>query len=214
MFHRRRFHRSLAAAAAGAAIVDGAGFSAMATATPITAAANCSSGYVALTFDDGPTSSSQSLVNALTSAGARATFFIWGNRISQYSSMLKAEANAGMWLGNHTWSHPNMTSLSSTQMASDITHTQNAIKSTAGVTPVVFRPPYGSTNSTLKSVESQNGLTEVLWTVDSQDWNGAYTAQIVSAAGNLQAGGIMLMHDGYSNTVNAVSQIVSNLNSR
>lgn len=63
-------------------------------------------------------------------------------------------------------------------------------------------------------MQAQLGLTEVLWSVDSQDWNGASTAQIVQAAGTLGNGGVILMHDGYQTTINAIPQIVANLTSR
>ncbi len=63
-------------------------------------------------------------------------------------------------------------------------------------------------------MEQQLGLTEVLWDVDSQDWNGASTAQIVQAAGRLQNGQVILMHDQYATTLNAIPQIAANLRSR
>ncbi len=174
-----------AAAAALSAVVAG----------PSTAAAACSNGYVALTFDDGPTGNTSTLLNALTSAGARATFFNTGANAQNNPSLVAAEKNAGMWIGNHSWSHPHMTQLSATQMASEISRTQQAIQQATGTAPVLFRPPYGETSATLKSVEAQYGLTEVIWSVDSQDWNGASTSQIVQAAGTLQSGGVILMHD-------------------
>ena len=88
-----------------------------------------------------------------------------------------------------------MTTLNSSQMTSQITMTQQAIQAATGITPTLFRPPYGETNATLKSILSQNGLTEELWNADSQDWNGATTAQIVARAGTLQNGDVFLMHD-------------------
>jgi len=195
----------LAAAALGVATVS--------VSSPA-AAADCSNGYVALTFDDGPTSNTNTLLNALRSAGVRATFFNIGTNARNNPSLVAAEKNAGMWIGNHSWTHPHMTQLSSSQMASEISQTQQAISQAGGGTPTLFRPPYGETNGTLKSVEAQYGLTEVIWSVDSQDWNGASTSQIVQAAGTLQNGGVILMHDGYSTTNAAVPQIVSNLSSR
>jgi peptidoglycan/xylan/chitin deacetylase (PgdA/CDA1 family) len=172
-------------------------------------------GYVALTFDDGPNSgTTTSLLNALTANGLRATMFNTGQRAAANPSLVRAQVSAGMWVANHSYSHPHMTQLSAAQMAQEISSTQQAIQQAGGGTPVLFRPPYGETNATLRSVEAQYGLTEVLWSVDSQDWNGASTAQIVSAANNLQNGGVMLMHDAYQNTINAIPQIASNLRSR
>ncbi|MCD0447329.1 polysaccharide deacetylase family protein [Glycomyces sp. A-F 0318] len=177
-------------------------------------AQNCN-GYVALTYDDGPNpGTTSSLLNALTSNGLRATMFNTGQRVSSNPSLARAQVDAGMWVANHSWSHPHMTQLSSSQMAQEISSTQQAIQQATGVTPNLFRPPYGETNATLKSVEAQYGLTEVIWSVDSQDWNGASTAQIVQAARSLQNGGVILMHDAYQNTINAVPQIAADLRSR
>ncbi len=176
---------------------------------------NCRSGYVGLTFDDGPIAgNTPALLNALRSAGARATFFNVGNKVGPNAALARSQKDAGMWVGNHSWTHPHLTQMTQAQMTSELSQTQQAIQQAIGETPKLFRPPYGETNATLRSVEQQLGLTEVLWSVDSQDWNGASTAQIVQAASTLQNGGVMLMHDGYQTTVNAIPQIVANLTSR
>jgi peptidoglycan/xylan/chitin deacetylase (PgdA/CDA1 family) len=183
------------------------------TAAPA-AAATCGSGYVALTYDDGPTGSTGTLLNALRARGVRATFFDIGSRVQGNPAAVRSVRDAGMWVHDHSWSHPHMTQLSAAQMRSELTMTQQALQQAAGLTPRIFRPPFGETNSMLQSVASQLGLSVVTWTVDSQDWNGASTAQIVQAAGTLQPGGVILMHDGIQNTINAVPQIVANLGSR
>ena len=94
-----------------------------------------------------------------------------------------------MWVGNHSWNHPHMTSMSQAQMQSDLSRTSSAIQSATGGRPRLFRPPYGETNSTLQSVESSLGLRQVIWDVDSQDWNGASVSQIVANASRLQRPG-------------------------
>ncbi|MEV4757777.1 polysaccharide deacetylase family protein [Micromonospora sp. NPDC049559] len=211
----RRARRTGAALAACAAITMGAAATLAATAAPSSAAADCSAGYVALTYDDGPnTGTTNSLLNALRSAGVRATFFNIGQRAQQNPSLVRAQQSAGMWIGNHSWTHPHLTQLSQAQMSSELSQTQQAIQQITGTAPRLFRPPYGETNATLRAVESQLGLTEVIWSVDSQDWNGASTSQIVQAASTLQPGGVILMHDGYQTTINAIPQIVANLASR
>ncbi|MFI7450137.1 polysaccharide deacetylase family protein [Nonomuraea sp. NPDC049714] len=179
------------------------------------AAADCSAGYVGLTFDDGPNGgNTANLLNALTSNGLRATMFNTGQNAQNNQSLVRAQRDAGMWIGNHSWSHPHLTQLSSAQMTSELQRTQQIIQQATGAAPRLFRPPYGETNATLRSVEQQLGLTEVLWDVDSQDWNGAGTAQIVQAAGRLQNGQVILMHDQYATTLNAIPQIATNLRDR
>ena len=171
-------------------------------------AATCN-GYVALTYDDGPSSNTNTLLSTLKSAGARATFFIWGQHAQQNTAGLKAINDAGMWLGNHSWTHPHMTQ--GGDIGSELDQTQNIIKQTTGVTPKLFRPPYGETNAALKSALSQRGLTEIIWDVDTGDWNNASTDQIVQKATSASAGQVVLMHDNYSTTTQAVSRIVSGL---
>ncbi|HBU81640.1 MULTISPECIES: polysaccharide deacetylase family protein [Paenibacillus] len=176
--------------------------------------ANCPNGYVGLTFDDGPSGNTTNVLNALKQAGLRATMFNVGQSAQNNQSLVSAQVAAGMWIGNHSYTHPDMTTLSSSQMSSEITRTQQTIQSITGSSPKFFRPPYGATNATLKSVLSQNGLTEVLWNVDSQDWNGASTAQIVAAINRMQNGDVILMHDQYQTTLQAIPQIAQNLKSR
>jgi endo-1,4-beta-xylanase len=198
---------------AGAACVLAAGL-ALTLTTPSNAA-DCSGGYVGLTYDDGPNpSSTTNLLNTLTSNGLRATMFNIGQNAQNNPSLVNAQKSAGMWIGNHSWTHPHLTQLSSAQIQSELQRTQQAIQQITGTAPKLFRPPYGETNATLKSVEQQLGLTEIIWDVDSQDWNGAGTAQIVQAAGRLQNGQIILMHDTYATTIAAIPQIAANLRGR
>ncbi|MEU6024569.1 polysaccharide deacetylase family protein [Micromonospora sp. NPDC047134] len=181
-------------------------------ATPSSAAV-CN-GYVALTFDDGPNSSTSALLSVLRANGARATMFNVGQTVQSNPSAARAQVDAGMWVANHSWNHSYMTSMNQSQMQSDLSQTNAAIQAATGVRPQLFRPPYGQTNSTLQSVAASLGLRQVIWDVDSQDWNGASVSQIVSAASRLQAGQVILMHDGIQNTRNAIPQIMANLSSR
>lgn len=181
-------------------------------ATPA-AAATCT-GYVGLTFDDGPTGSTGSLLSVLQGNGVRATMFNTGQNAQNNRSAAQQQVAAGMWVGNHSWNHAHMTTMTQAQMQSDLAQTNSAIQSATGVRPQLFRPPYGETNGTLQSVASSLGMRQVIWDVDSQDWNGAGVSQIVANAGRLQAGQVILMHDGIANTRSAIPQIMANLTSR
>ncbi|MGC0334224.1 peptidoglycan/xylan/chitin deacetylase (PgdA/CDA1 family) [Streptomyces sp. SAI-170] len=180
--------------------------------TPAQAAA-CS-GYVGLTFDDGPSSSTPALLNALTQNGLRATMFNQGQYAAANASQVRAQVAAGMWVANHSYTHPHLTTLSQAQIDSEISRTQQAISAAGGGTPRLFRPPYGETNATVRTVEAKYGLTEILWDVDSQDWNGASTDAIVQAAGRLTNGQVILMHDWPANTLAAIPRIAQNLAAR
>ncbi|MER6695511.1 polysaccharide deacetylase family protein, partial [Streptomyces minutiscleroticus] len=189
-----------------------AGTLTVATAAPAQAAA-CN-GYVGLTFDDGPSGNTSALLNALKQNGLRATMFNQGQNAAANPSLVRAQVDAGMWVGNHSYTHPHLTQQSQAQIDSEISRTQQAIANAGGGTPRLFRPPYGETNATVKSVEAKYGLTEVIWDVDSQDWNGAGTDAIVQAVGRLTNGQVILMHDWPANTLAAIPRIAQTLAAR
>ncbi|MEU9879113.1 polysaccharide deacetylase family protein [Streptomyces phaeochromogenes] len=194
---------AVALVAAGSLTVDAA---------PAQAAA-CN-GYVGFTFDDGPSGSTPALLTALTQNRLRATMFNQGQYTAANPSQVQAQVNAGMWVGNHSYTHPHLPQLGQAQIDSEISRTQQAIAAAGGGTPKLFRPPYGETNSTVKAVEAKYGLTEIIWDVDSQDWNGAGTDAIVQAAGRLGNGQIILMHDWSANTRAAIPRIAQGLTAR
>ena len=180
-----------------------------------TTLAACQNGYVGLTFDDGPNpGNTNTLLTTLRNNNVRATLFNTGQNAAANPGLVAAEAGAGMWIANHSYTHPHMLTLSQAQMSSELSRTQSAIQNAGGGTPRLFRPPYGETNATLQSAASALGLRTVTWDVDSQDWNGAGTAQIVQAASRLTNGQLILMHDQYATTIAAIPQIVSGLTSR
>jgi peptidoglycan-N-acetylglucosamine deacetylase len=177
-------------------------------------AATCN-GYVALTFDDGPNAgSTPALLSTLTSNGARATLFNVGQNAAANPGLVSQQVQAGMWVQNHSYTHPHMNSLSSAQMQSELSRTNTAVQNGGAPRPNIFRPPYGEHNATLDSVAAGLGLRVVTWDVDSQDWNGASTASIVAAARRLQNGQVILMHDGYATTRAAIPQIMADLTAR
>ncbi|MEV4346864.1 polysaccharide deacetylase family protein [Actinoplanes sp. NPDC049596] len=205
----------LAAAAGLLAAASAVALSPSVQAAPAPLAASCPNGYVGLTYDDGPNpSTTNQLLSALRSAGLRATMFNTGQNAAANPSLVGAQVAAGMWVGNHSYTHPHMLTLSQSAMSSELSRTQTAIRNGGGGTPTIFRPPYGETNSTLQSAASALGLRTVTWDVDSQDWNGASTAQIVQAASRLTNGQLILMHDNYQTTISAIPQIASGLAQR
>ena len=167
-------------------------------------------GQVALTFDDGPhPHSTPALLAALAAGHATATFFLLGERVRQYPEYTRAVHAAGMSLGNHSYTHPYLTRLEQDAAANELAETQQVILAAVGESPSLFRPPYGDTDDRLRATAARLGLAEVLWTVDSCDWAGASTRQIVEAAAKVQPGGVILMHDGgYQSTIDAVPLIL------
>jgi peptidoglycan/xylan/chitin deacetylase (PgdA/CDA1 family) len=181
--------------------------------TPAQAAA-CN-GYVGLTFDDGPSNAhTPALLNALRQNGLRATMFNEGQYAAAYPAQVRAQVSAGMWVGNHSYTHPHLTQQSQSQVDSEISRTQQAISAAGGGTPRLFRPPYGETNATVQSVEAKYGLRQIIWDVDSGDWNNASVDAIVQANARLSNGQIILMHEWPNNTLSAIPRIAQTLASR
>lgn len=172
--------------------------------------------YVALTFDDGPNpGSTRALLAALRAGGAKATFFVCGEHAVRHPDHLRALSTAGMWIGNHSFTHRRLTRLGPRAAHDEIAKTQRAVEHITGRPPTLFRPPYGDTDPELHATAAGLGLAETLWTVDTRDWAGAGTGEIADAAATVQPGGIILMHDnGSLTTVDAVPFILRMLADR
>jgi peptidoglycan/xylan/chitin deacetylase (PgdA/CDA1 family) len=173
-------------------------------------------GYVGLTFDDGPhAESTTALLDVLAAAQATATFFVCGEHVRRYPQHARAVSDAGMPLGNHSFSHDDLTRLAPEAVADDLARTQQAVFEACDQVPVLFRPPYGETDDGVRAVAAGLGMTEVLWTVDPRDWSGVDTKQILETAVTVEPGGIILLHDGgYPSTLEAVPLILRALADR
>lgn len=168
---------------------------------------------VALTFDDGPHKTwTSAKLDTLKEKGVVATFFMIGNQVIAYPDVVKRIYAEGHELGNHTWDHAQLTRLDGPAIKDELDQTEAAIKNAAGQDAPVFRPPYGAYNST---VEQVSPLPIILWSVDPDDWRdrdtGIVTDRVVSAT---KAGDIVLMHDIYETTENAVPVIIDKLRAK
>lgn len=168
---------------------------------------------VALTFDDGPhPETTPALLAAL--GDVKATFFLWGEHAAAHPALVREIAAAGHVLGNHTWTHPRLTTLAAAARDQEVRRTQDLLAELTGTRPVLFRPPYGDTSAAVASTITGHGLTEVLWSVDTRDWDGASADEIVAAAELAGPGGTVLMHDWSPATVAAVPRILEGLADR
>jgi len=165
---------------------------------------------VALTFDDGPhPKNTLKILELLKKYDAKATFFMLGNRVDFYPDIVKEIANQGHELGNHTWDHNDLKTLSKAEAIQEVERTNQAIKSAAGRELTVFRPPYGSRN---QEVENAIGIPTVLWTIDTLDWKSHNPDQILKIVKeNVKDGSNILMHDIHLTTVEAVEPILKYL---
>lgn len=162
---------------------------------------------IALTFDDGPyTPVTMRILDALEPYGAHATFFVVGNRIHNYSECIIREVNLGCEVGDHTWSHQTLTRLNGEGVSSAINQCADAVYELTGIRPTVMRPCGGSYNST---VSANVGMPMILWSIDTNDWKYKDSQHVINEVLNYaKDGDIVLMHDLYETTADAVEVIV------
>jgi peptidoglycan/xylan/chitin deacetylase (PgdA/CDA1 family) len=139
-------------------------------------------------------------VRLLARESVPATFFEIGEQIPEYDPDGAAERAMladGDIIGDHTWTHPDMTTLTATEQKSELQRTIDAIRQRTGFTPCLWRPPYGDTDPELVELARSMGLLTIMWDVDPQDWTSPGTVEIyqrvISAAHN---GAIVIQHFG------------------
>lgn len=167
-------------------------------------------GYVALTYDDGPTRFTRPLASSLAAHGLTATFFLLGDQVEEFPAVA-AELAATQHIGNHTYSHEHLLTLRRATVRSEIEDTSTMIAKATGVRPQLFRPPYGETDPRIRKDAAAAGMTEVIWTLDTNDWRGRTAEQVARTVGTAKDGDIILMHDDSQADITAVPMIASAL---
>lgn len=167
---------------------------------------------IALTFDDGPNHNTSNIIDALNKYNAKATFFVLGNRIKGREDILLKMDKSGMEIGNHTFNHLLLTKYKEDKVKSEINDTSNLIFEVTGKYPTLFRPSYGSCNKMIRSVVD---TPIIIWDIDTLDWKYHNSRRISSRVINkVKDGDIVLMHDIYSATANALEIIIPSLKSK
>ena len=166
---------------------------------------------VALTFDDGPNYNTNKILNILNKYNVPATFFVLGSKIKGNENTLKKMVDSGMEIGNHTFNHLLLTKYKESVIKREIEDTSKLIFEVTGKYPTLLRPSYGSSN---KKVKKAAGMPIIIWDVDTLDWKNHSSKRIISRVMNkVKDGDIILMHDIYSATANAVDNIIPMLSS-
>lgn len=184
-------------------------------ATARAAVVPCSSGLVALTFDDGPSAAhTPGFLDELQRQQVPATFFLVGDRVSANPAITRRQSALGFALGNHGFSHERFVRLGDAAIRSSLRRTRQAIRE-AGVAPsTLMRPPYGGIDDRVRRVVGDLGLVPVLWTADPRDWANRTTAAITAstlAQLHPRQANIVLLHDGVKNsgrTLRALPRII------
>ncbi|GAA4607602.1 hypothetical protein GCM10023195_29030 [Actinoallomurus liliacearum] len=170
---------------------------------------------IALTFDDGPGPYTAKLLNMLAARHVKVTFFLIGGNIRGREALVRRELAEGHVVGDHTWSHPSLSSLSDGAIRSQLTRTLGEIRRASGHGTVLMRPPYGATDRQVAAVARRMGMAQILWSVDTNDWLDRNSAIVTHRAVSwAHPGDIILMHDIHPTTVNAVPKILAGLSRR
>lgn len=200
-----RMGAAVCLAAAAALAIGGYG-----TAEPAAAIVNENGPVIALTFDDGPYPKvTGHILDVLEKNGVCATFFVLGSRIEGHEDMLTRMDELGCEIGNHSFSHADLTRLSKADCQRELSDTDAEIRRVTGHEASVVRPPYGYYN---KAVRSAAGRPLILWTVDTNDWRGKAPGEIADyVIQQAKEGSVILMHDQQTQTADAMEMIIPTL---
>ena len=166
---------------------------------------------IALTFDDGPgyNHSSDKILDVLEKYGARATFFMVGRNAKDHPENLKRKVKLGCELANHTWDHDHY---GANVTAKDIKKCSQAIYAACGQYPTAFRSPGGMTTETIRKECKAENMPLYYWSLDTQDWKSRNADSVYNAViKNVKDGDIILMHEIYDSTAEAVAKMVPKL---
>ena len=170
---------------------------------------------IALTFDDGPhATQTDEILAVLDRYQVKATFFPIGENIELHPEVTKRVCEAGHEIGNHTYTHANVSKLSDEALRKEIEDTAKLLKEQCGVTPVLFRPPGGDISDSAVKLVNEMGYRYVLWSwrVDTRDWAAVSVDSVVNTVlNNVKDGNIVLFHDyvvGKSPTAKALEILI------
>jgi peptidoglycan/xylan/chitin deacetylase (PgdA/CDA1 family) len=167
---------------------------------------------IAITYDDGPSVYTPEVLDILKENNSVATFFVLGSRVYDNNDTLNRMLEEGNQIGNHSYNHKNLTTISDEELYKQIKGTDDLVYIATGYTPSVMRPPYGSTN---KELIQKISKPVIKWSVDTRDWENRNVEMInKNIFENVKDGDIILMHDLYESTLEASKIAIPELISR
>ena len=166
--------------------------------------------YIAFTFDDGPSKYTKELLKTLELNDSTATFFMLGNRMKYNEEIVKKVYKSSSEVASHTYSHKNLNKLSKDDILKEINSTSIIFNKITNDNIKYIRPPYGNYNDTVKSTN----FPIILWNIDPKDWLVKDSTKVYNSVLKHACDGcIVLMHDLYPTTIEAVKMLIPKLNS-
>lgn len=162
---------------------------------------------IALTFDDGPYAPvGNRIMDVMNQYGGKCTFFMVGNRVPSYTAEVQRMVNEGFEVANHTQDHKYLNQLGADSIRAQVEACNNTIQAVTGVRPTLMRLPGGNKNST---VLANVNMPIILWNMDTKDWKNRNAQSVINAVmGKVKDGDIVLMHELYTSTAEAVEALV------
>lgn len=160
---------------------------------------------IALTFDDGPSIYTETLLDGLKERGVQVTFFVIGENAEVYPEVVKREAEEGHLVGNHTYSHVEITKLNEEDAREEIEKTNQILEELTHNKIEYVRPPFGIWEEKFEDLQ----MLSVIWTIDPMDWATENADEIVNkVVTDTRENDIILLHDCYKSSVQAALRIV------
>ena len=173
---------------------------------------------IALTFDAAwGNEDTADLLSILARNQVHATFFLTGSWVDAYPDDVKAIAAAGHDIGNHSQTHPEMSTLSKEQIRDELMQVHKNVKELTGQNMCFFRPPYGDYNNLLIQTATECGYLSIQWDIDSLDWKDYGVQSIIDRTAlnpELSNGSIILMHNGAKYTKDALPRVIEGLHAK
>jgi peptidoglycan/xylan/chitin deacetylase (PgdA/CDA1 family) len=170
--------------------------------------------YIAMTFDDGPhKTNTPRLLDMLRQRNIKATFYVIGSNVDMYPQITRRIVAEGHEIGNHTYTHSNLKTLSDAKVRWEMEKTRASIVKATGVLPRTMRPPYGAIYQRQREmIFNEYGYPTIMWAVDPQDWQrpgvSVVRSRILADTSN---GSIVLAHDLHGSTVDAMPTTLDGL---
>jgi peptidoglycan/xylan/chitin deacetylase (PgdA/CDA1 family) len=175
---------------------------------------NLPDGYVALTFDDGPSIYTKEIVEILKQYNVGGTFFFVGNNVNKYPEYVTYVQSSGYSIGNHSTSHKELTKISKEEIKEEIDLTESYLKEITGQSIDLFRPPYGSMNNDLLTTISDRNFKTIMWNRDTEDWNSRDTNAIINYVFETESSGSIYLFHELEATVEALPIIIEHFQSQ